>query len=164
MFRIGIISDTHGGLPLAVHTVFEGVDAIIHAGDIGGLCVLDELETIAPVTAVLGNCDFAEYGCEVRSFAKKVFDGVHILVVHRPKDLKAALSGWGSRDMGALAPGEPLPQVVIHGHTHTPQKERKGAILWLCPGSPNCPRASEPSVMLLTLDAGTILNVELVAL
>ncbi len=35
----------------------QGVDHIIHAGDIDKKEVLDELEKIAPVTAVRGNAD-----------------------------------------------------------------------------------------------------------
>jgi len=134
MLTIGIISDTHGGLPLGVYRAFKGCDHIIHAGDIGEPSVLYDLETIAPVTAVLGNCDYDEYGSEVRDHATRVFDGVRIFVMHRPKDLRAALAGQGS---GALAPGDPLPRVAIHGHTHKPKKELVGAVLTLCPGSPN---------------------------
>jgi len=34
-FRCGIIADTHGFLSMAVHRIFENVDEIFHAGDIG---------------------------------------------------------------------------------------------------------------------------------
>jgi putative phosphoesterase len=40
-----------------VFTVFQGVDVILHAGDVGGDDILDELEAIAPVYAVRGNTD-----------------------------------------------------------------------------------------------------------
>jgi len=159
MFTIGIISDTHGGLPLRVYEIFKDCDHIIHAGDIGAVSLLYELETIAPVTAVLGNCDFDEYGSDVMPHATKVFEKVRVFVTHRPKDLRAALAGFGP---AALAPGSPLPQIAIHGHTHKPRKELNGAVLTLCPGSPNCPRDSASSVMLLTLDAGRILGIKIV--
>ena len=55
--KIGIISDTHGVLPYKIHEVFEGVDQIIHAGDIGSEDIITELEVIAPVSAVFGNTD-----------------------------------------------------------------------------------------------------------
>ena len=59
---IGLISDTHIPdrrikLPEKVLETFEGVDLIIHAGDITSQSVIDELETIAPVVAVEGNMD-----------------------------------------------------------------------------------------------------------
>ena len=55
--RLGIIADTHGLLRPEVFDVFGEVDHILHAGDIGSLDLLRELEAIAPVTAVYGNTD-----------------------------------------------------------------------------------------------------------
>ena len=55
--RIGVISDTHGLLRPEVFEVFDRVDYILHAGDVGPESILDELATIAPVTAVYGNTD-----------------------------------------------------------------------------------------------------------
>ena len=61
--RLGVIADTHGLLRPEVFEVFAGVDHILHAGDIGPLDILTELEAIAPVTAVFGNTD----GFDVRA-------------------------------------------------------------------------------------------------
>ena len=55
--KIGLISDTHNHLDPRVPTIFAGVDHILHAGDVGLSLILNELELIAPVTAVLGNND-----------------------------------------------------------------------------------------------------------
>ena len=55
--NIGVISDTHGLVRPGVYDVFEGVDLILHAGDIGSRDVIIELEAIAPVKAVVGNVD-----------------------------------------------------------------------------------------------------------
>ncbi|HEV8598014.1 MAG TPA: metallophosphoesterase family protein, partial [Gemmatimonadales bacterium] len=55
--RLGIIADTHGLLRPEVFEVFKHVDRILHAGDVGDLDILTELEAIAPVTAVWGNTD-----------------------------------------------------------------------------------------------------------
>ena len=161
MLTIGVISDTHGRLPLKVYEAFEDCDHIIHAGDIGSSLVLAELESIAPITAVLGNCDREDYGYNLPYSANKVFADVRIFVTHRPSDLQAALLGGGP---GAFGPGDPLPQIAIHGHTHTPRKEQKGAILILCSGSPCYPRNSMPHVLLLTLDRGKILSITFVEL
>lgn len=57
MITVGVISDTHGLLDRKVVKLFAKVDHILHAGDIGTESVLRDLETIAPVTAVSGNCD-----------------------------------------------------------------------------------------------------------
>jgi len=149
--KIGIISDTHGSLPTAVHSAFEGVDHIIHAGDIGGHHILIELELIAPVTAVYGNCDyFGDYFC-VEQAASITLAGAHLFIAHKPESITEALMGRG--DLPAYSP---LPHICIHGHTHIPRNELVGAVRMLCPGSPVRPRGgSKPSVMLLELNAGT---------
>ena len=48
-YLVGVISDTHGHLPSSVADAFNGVDLIIHAGDIGESDIIDELEKIALV-------------------------------------------------------------------------------------------------------------------
>ena len=54
---LGLISDTHGLLRPGVHDALSGVELILHAGDVGGSTILDELRLIAPVKAVFGNTD-----------------------------------------------------------------------------------------------------------
>lgn len=56
------MADTHVGehlpvLPSEVAEVLDGVDLVLHAGDLTDTVVLEELERIAPVVAVLGNHD-----------------------------------------------------------------------------------------------------------
>ena len=55
--RIGLISDTHGLLRPEAIRALQGVDRIIHAGDIGSPQILEQLGRIAPVVAVHGNND-----------------------------------------------------------------------------------------------------------
>jgi putative phosphoesterase len=57
MTTIGIISDNHGDWSSNIAKALEGVDAIIHAGDIGSYQIISKMESIAPTTAVLGNTD-----------------------------------------------------------------------------------------------------------
>ena len=54
---LGIVSDTHGYLNQRVLELLRGVEHILHAGDIGDAGIIDELSSIAPVTAVRGNND-----------------------------------------------------------------------------------------------------------
>jgi putative phosphoesterase len=145
--RIGIISDTHGNLPTAVYRAFAGVDHIIHAGDIGGQSILDELETLAPLTAVYGNCDYPSDYPGVQATESITLGGTHFFIAHTPQMFHEALMG-----RVPIAPGSPLPHICIHGHTHIPKNEYAGAVLMLCPGSPVRPHGgSSPSVQLLTL-------------
>ena len=55
--KIGVISDTHNYLDPKVLPILAGVAHVFHGGDIGEPWLLRELEKIAPVTAVSGNCD-----------------------------------------------------------------------------------------------------------
>jgi predicted phosphodiesterase len=56
---IGLISDTHGLLRPEALRALRGSQHIIHSGDVGVAEILDELATIAPVTAIRGNLDQA---------------------------------------------------------------------------------------------------------
>ena len=58
--KIGVISDTHGYLDPQLAEVLAGVDAILHAGDVGSEEVLRDLEGLAKVYAVRGNVDSAD--------------------------------------------------------------------------------------------------------
>ena len=139
MTLVGVISDTHGGLHERAYEALADCDHIIHAGDICGPHILRELETLAPVTAVLGNNDYAEYGESVKRFARPVIEGVKFLVAHYPHDV--SLSAFGGR---GVAPGDPIPDVCIHGHTHIPRLEygvaARPASYILNPGSATLPR------------------------
>ncbi len=143
MKRIGILSDTHGSLDPRAYAALADCDLLFHAGDIGDPAILRELETLAPVVAVLGNNDFPEYGDGVGRFAFPEVEGVHFLMTHIPPHKRlSGLAGAG------LKPGDPLPQVSIHGHTHVPTLEWgptiRPASLLLCPGAVFRPRGGYP--------------------
>lgn len=136
---VGVLSDTHGRFQNSLYAALADCDYIIHAGDIGDPRILRDLETLAPVVAVLGNNDFDEYGESVTTIAKPTIAGVRFFVSHYPQDTDL-------RKQGHLhfAPGEPLPQICIHGHTHVPRivtgNEASPADLILCPGATFRPR------------------------
>ncbi|MDO4590346.1 MAG: metallophosphoesterase family protein [Slackia sp.] len=162
---VGILSDTHGVLPAAAFAELADCDAIVHAGDICDPGILAELATLAPVTAVLGNNDCREYGEAVGVFATPVFGGVRFLVAHTPDDARRALLGCTS----ALQPGDLVPQVVVHGHTHVPRivrgKAASPAHLAVCPGSVSRPRGgSAPCVAKVAIEHGAVCSARLVEL
>ena len=80
--RIGVIADTHGLLRPEVFEVFREVDHILHGGDVGPPALLDELEAIAPVTAVYGNTDGSEVRRRLPQVARVELDGFTIVVTH----------------------------------------------------------------------------------
>jgi len=139
--RIGVISDTHNYLDPAVHALFAGVEHILHGGDIGRPAILQELEQIAPVTAVCGNTDDLGFGycqSEVIELAGNRFLLHHIVNPHAPGETVARLL---QRER---------PVVVVFGHTHRPFAETLGGILFFNPGYAGKPRfALQRTVALL---------------
>jgi len=124
-FKIGVISDTHGILDRKVAKLFAGVDHILHAGDIGTASVLRDLERIAPVTAVEGNCDC---GLDREETEVVVLGGFKFLLRHI-LDVRSAgveLSNLLRREK---------PHAIVFGHTHAPCLKRRGNVLLFNPGS-----------------------------
>ena len=119
---IGVISDTHGLMRPAAIEALQGVELIVHAGDIGTFAVLDSLRAIAPVVAVRGNNDRGAWAESIPETAEVEIAGRRIYVLHALADLDAS-----RRESGF--------DVVISGHTHRPSMERRGAVLYLNPGS-----------------------------
>ncbi len=126
--RIGVISDTHGVLHPRVFDLFDGVDHILHAGDIGEEDVLIELRAIAPLTAVAGNIDgfaLGDAGLETTvTLAGKKFYLTHIL--DRPHHPRPEVQRALRREQ---------PDFVIFGHSHLPHDEQLGGIWFFNPAS-----------------------------
>lgn len=142
MTTIGIISDNHGDWSPNIAKALEGVDAIIHAGDIGPYQIISKMESIAPTTAVLGNTDgdLPIKENEVTNIGKKKFFVQHIVDPHQLEvPLRARLDKVN-------------PDVVVFGHTHKPFCEILGCILFLNPGSVTRPRGQfSPSMVRLVI-------------
>ena len=153
--KLGLISDTHGNVPNAVHKVLSGVDHILHAGDVGPMDVLTELEAIAPVSAVLGNTD---YGIQLPETRLEEFWGMKIMT-HHIVDVD-----FPSQAVRELLKTE-KPDIVLFGHTHIPFDDHRNGIRFINPGSASRPRASSaPSVAILNFlgEATTLQSVALV--
>ena len=145
--RLGVISDTHGWLDPQIHTLFQGIDAILHAGDIEDEDTLIELQTIAPVTAVRGNMD--RYGrlSLHDEWIGTSFGSLRVFLVH---DLGSPLS---VRPRLRQSIDRYLPHVVVFGHTHQPYSAFQRSILYFNPGSASRARGGHPnSVGLLTFE------------
>ncbi len=129
--KIGVISDTHGWLDPKVFEFFAGVSHILHAGDIGPDALIMELETIAPVTAVVGNTDSSSAFRLTEAFT---LAGRKFLVHHivEPRALKEELRLRVAREH---------PDVIVFGHTHKAFCETIGGVLFFNPGSAGKPRS-----------------------
>ena len=108
--RLGLIADTHGAVRERVHEVFRKVDLILHAGDLGGAEVLEELELLAPVTAVYGNVDTPTLKRRLPQVARLEVDDLRFVVTHGDQ--------LDSREPEALKEAFPEADVIVFGHTH----------------------------------------------
>jgi putative phosphoesterase len=125
--RLGIISDTHGLLRAEVFERFRGVEHILHAGDIGSLDVLVELEAIAPVTAVWGNVDGWDIRARVPEVARVELSGKQVVVVHGMQ--------FGAPTPEKVAAAYPDADLVVFGHSHVAVVQQVGSVLAVNPGS-----------------------------
>lgn len=145
--KVGLISDTHGLLRPEVFAAFDGVEHILHAGDVGAVEILTELRAIAPVTAVWGNTDGFDVRERLAETATLTLAGVHIAVVHGHQ--------YGAPTPGALAGAFPAADLVVSGHSHRPVIERVGRTLAVNPGSAGPRRFSLPvTVAIAELENG----------
>ena len=142
--KIGVLSDTHGFLDPRVEKIFAGVNHILHAGDIGYASIILELEFIAPVTAVLGNCDDSQIGyrlTETVELARQKFLIHHII---NPRALSETAGQRIAKEQ---------PAAVVFGHTHKPFAETVEGIFFFNPGYAGKPKlGAERSVAILHLD------------
>jgi len=148
---IGVISDTHGLVRPQVMEVFQGVELILHAGDIGDTEVLAKLQTIAPVIAVRGNNDREPWATHL-PVTQAVERAAHwFYLLHELSHLD-------------LDPSAAEMSAVIFGHSHRPLIEYKQHVLFLNPGSAGPRRFSLPvTVARLTITA-TAIHPEIIAL
>lgn len=133
--KVVVISDTHipascDALPNILLEKIKGAGLIIHAGDCTELSVIDELEKIAPVEAVVGNMD--------SNMVRRRFPVKRIIELG---SFKAGIAhGHGSPDrlvdyVKALFKEDEL-DCIIYGHSHIPKIDYIDGILYFCPGSP----------------------------
>jgi uncharacterized protein len=130
MARIGLIADTHDGVVPweqvheKVADAFEGVEQILHCGDLTSLGVLDRLGSIAPVVAVRSSGD-------PEPAPPRLFDGPHVV------EVEGTVIGLINRlgDEASAVFGRPV-DVIVHGGTHAASVDLSGSVLLVNPGSP----------------------------
>lgn len=142
---IGLISDTHGLIRPSVHEALKGVELILHAGDVGGHEILDELRVIAPVRAVYGNTDPTDDPVLEQELVVPI-GGLSIHVSHGHE--------LGSPTADKLLSSYPQ-EILVYGHTHRQLVTRAGGRLVVNPGAAGHRRFNlEPSVGRLTIEDG----------
>jgi uncharacterized protein len=120
--RVGLIADTHGLLRPEAKAFLRGSDHIVHAGDIGDPRVLDELRSLAPVSAVRGNNDGEPWTAHLRETEIITLGKIRLFLIHDLAELEPPAIRAGA-------------QVVVSGHSHKPRLEQQGGVLFVNPGS-----------------------------
>ncbi len=141
---VGVISDTHGLLRPEALAALEGVDHILHAGDVGNIEILAMLRDIAPVTAIRGNIDTHGPCAELPPTEAVELDGALFYLVHSVHDL----------DLNPAAGGF---AAVISGHSHQPGTSTRNGVLYLNPGSAGPRRFKLPiTLAVIRIEAGLL--------
>jgi putative phosphoesterase len=132
--ELAIISDTHmprGGraIPEACLARLRAADAILHAGDLVGLEVLELLESLGPpVHAVHGNVDEPEVRMRLPAVRVVEAEGARIVMAHD--------GGPAARRLDRLRARFPDADAVVFGHSHLPLHEERDGFHIFNPGSP----------------------------
>ncbi len=143
-------------MPPAVASQLDGVDVILHAGDVCLPSVLDELAAYAPVHVVAGNND----GPEVEAWGAPEtleieLDGVRVAMIHD--------SGQKQGRAARMRRRFPEADLVVFGHSHIPWDTEENGQRLLNPGSPTDKRRQPHGTMAqVVIDAGRIVSVQIV--
>lgn len=168
--RLGVVADTHipdrlKALPPRLFEVLDGVDLILHAGDISHPRVLDELRRLAPVVAVQGNRDI--FYRASRSLPVDLIVEVGTMRIGMTHG-HGGLAGYIKEKLAYLTVGYYLNRydervrsrfhqvhAIVFGHSHYPVNQVRRGVLMFNPGAvgPDYKTAYGPSVGMLTVDA-----------
>ena len=141
--RIGLISDTHmpGSLQdlwPQVYRAFEGVECILHGGDLHTLGVVDRLCDLAPTYVSAGNGDRGLQDERLKETWMLNLGGIKIGMIHRFPSPERRSREHISAYIDRHFQGD-FPQVMVYGHTHMEAVHEVDGILCVNPGSPTLP-------------------------
>ena len=153
--KVAVLADTHTRgmsrtIPMGAWPYLETADHILHAGDVVDPGVLDELQTLAPLDAVVGNCD----AFDIRDWGATdeleiELGGIQIAMLHDSGPTKGRRERMRKRF--------PKARVVVFGHSHMPFNEDEEGLLLFNPGSPTWKRrAPFASMGLLWIERGEV--------
>ncbi|MEG2983391.1 MAG: metallophosphoesterase family protein [Peptostreptococcaceae bacterium] len=132
--KIGVISDTHGLLRSEVKSNLSDCDLIIHAGDIGKMEIIKDLNKIANCEYIKGNCDKSIEFNDVSEFKIIEINKIKIYIIHDIRNIDKDLKSIGIN-------------IVIYGHSHKKEFYKKDGILYINPGSVGPRRFKLPTTM-----------------
>ena len=128
---IGLLSDTHFTFDAPLHSFFEEVDQIWHAGDFGGIETADAIAAYKPLTGVYGNCDNHK--------VRLVYPKIQYFEIEKIRVLMLHIGGYPGRydhQAHTLITAH-RPQLFICGHSHILKimNDSKHNLLHINPGA-----------------------------
>ena len=164
--RVAIVSDTHSVINPDILNAIKSCDQIIHAGDICGAHILQQLKQICPnVTAVTGNNDVASLWAEneqsvvngLPAIAEIDLPGGIVAIEHGHKH------GMHQPDHASLRANHPHARVIVYGHTHTMLVDDDVKPWVINPGAAGATRTrGGPSCLILTASIDCEWNIEMI--
>ena len=165
--KVGILSDTHGSIPKAVYQALSEASIILHAGDYHDPIRIESLEwrengPLPLVLAVRGNCDWddtfpSERYFDIEHVRFYLCHGHSFVYESAPWDTAIKNSVECAKALGLSA----LPaNIIVFGHLHKKMDFYHQGVRFINPGSATRPRSGTPSLVILTIDNGTVTNTD----
>ncbi len=131
MKKIALISDTHGLIPEDVLPFLRDADEIWHAGDLGSVETLDQMESIKEFRAVYGNIDDHKVRLQCPLDLSFNCEGVKVFMTH----IGGYPGRYNSRVRSLL--DDQKPNLYICGHSHICKivRDNKRGIIHMNPGA-----------------------------
>jgi len=131
MTKIGLLSDTHGFLDPKIFDYFKNVDEVWHAGDVGSMEVIEQLEAFKPTRGVYGNIDDHVIRAAWPKVLRFQVEEMEVLITHiGGKPYKYSHEAYGEIISQS-------PDVFVCGHSHIllVQYDKNIKAMWLNPGA-----------------------------
>ena len=161
MKKIGLLSDTHGYFDPQFKHLFADCDEIWHAGDIGSVAVLEEMEALHTTRVVYCNIDGHEIRIQTKEYLYFTLEGVSVAITHiagRPGKYTSTVKQWLS---------DKSPDLFICGHSHIlgVMRDKQYGFMYMNPGAAGIHGLhTERTALLFKLDNGKIKDLELIKL
>lgn len=158
MTKVCLLSDTHGCIDEKILKHVDWADQIWHAGDIGSLSILEQLEELKPTRAVFGNID--DHRIRSACPENQIFtcEGVSVLMRH----IGGYPGRYNATTQSLLTQHRPKLYICGHSHILKVQHDKQKQLLHLNPGAAGISGFHKIRTLLrFTIDKGEIENLEI---
>ena len=129
--KIGILSDTHNYLHPQIFDFFAPCDELWHAGDIGNISIVEQLQSFKPLRAVYGNIDGADIRSKYDEYTFFEAEGLQVLMMH----IGGYPPKYNPRSKELIT--QYHPDIFVCGHSHILKimNDKQQKVLYINPGA-----------------------------